>query len=97
MGSSPLEEIDDVVHGRMRLGILAYLKGAESVDFVTLRATLEASDGNLSTQLRLLEQAGYVELTKGFSGRRPQTTITITTSGIEALAAYKRALLKLLE
>ena len=82
-------EIDDVIHGRVRLSMMAYLSGAGAADFNELKAKVGgASDGNLSVHLRKLEEAGYVAVDKGFRGRRPQTTVTLTKKGREAWIAY---------
>ncbi|OYX75983.1 MAG: transcriptional regulator, partial [Brevundimonas sp. 32-68-21] len=54
-----ISRIDEVIHGRIRLGIMAYLSGAEAADFNTLKARLQTTDGNLSVHLRKLEEAGF--------------------------------------
>jgi DNA-binding MarR family transcriptional regulator len=74
-------DIDDVIHGRLRLGIMAYLSTASPAVFGELRDKVGATDGNLSTHLRKLEEAGYVELEKRFVGRRPQTRVHLTEAG----------------
>ncbi len=81
-------EIDDVIHGRVRLSVMAYLSGAGVADFNELKAKVGGSDGNLSVHLRKLEDAGYVSLEKGFRGRRPQTIVSLTAKGREAWIAY---------
>jgi DNA-binding HxlR family transcriptional regulator len=65
--------IDDVIHGRVRLGIMAVLAGVDSADFNTLKARLQTTDGNLSVHLRKLEEAGFVAVEKSFEGRKPLT------------------------
>lgn len=80
--------IDDVIHGRLRLGIMAYLSAASPAVFGELRDKVGATDGNLSTHLRKLEEAGYVELEKRFVGRRPQTRIHLTENGRKAWLAW---------
>jgi len=87
-----IEAIDDVIHGRVRLGIMAYLVGADSADFATLKAKLQATDGNLSVHLRKLEDAGYVEILKTFVGRKPLTQARITRAGRAAFAQYLQAI-----
>ena len=54
MDTFDIERIDEVIHGRLRLGVMAYLSGAETADFNELKARLQASDGNLSVHLRKL-------------------------------------------
>lgn len=68
MAAFNLGNIDDVIHGRLRLGIMAYLANAEVADFTELKAALEATQGNLSVHLRRLEDAGYIAIEKSFLG-----------------------------
>lgn len=81
-------EIDDVIHGRVRLSIMAYLSGAGSADFKLLREKVGVTDGNLSIHIRKLEEAGYIDVEKKFSGRRPHTICHLTKAGREAWIAY---------
>jgi DNA-binding MarR family transcriptional regulator len=97
MGGFDIGQIDEVIHGRMRLGIMAYLANAEVADFNELRAVLEATQGNLSVHLRKLEEAGYVSIEKSFLGRKPNTRARITASGRAAFAAYLEAIRRLIE
>ena len=90
-----LDQVDDVIHGRLRLGIMAYLAAANAAPFAELKAKLKAADGNLSVQLRKLEAAGYVELEKGFLNNRPLTTARLTAKGRDAFRAYLATLSKL--
>lgn len=80
--------IDDVIHGRLRLGIMAYLSTASPAIFGELKAKVGATDGNLSTHLRKLEDAGYVRQEKRFVGRRPQTRVFLTDEGRTAWIAW---------
>jgi DNA-binding MarR family transcriptional regulator len=89
--------LDDVIHGRARLGIMAYLSTAEATDFVSLRKALDLSDGNLSTHVAKLEEAGYVRTKKSFAGKKPQTAVVLTESGRRAYAAYLDQLKHLLQ
>lgn len=84
--------LDEVIHGRMRLGIMAFLSGVESADFNTLKARLQATDGNLSVHLRKLEDAGFVAVTKRFEGRKPLTEASMTPAGRDAFVTYLDAL-----
>lgn len=80
--------IDDVIHGRVRLAVMAYLSGAGTADFNELKAKVGGSDGNLSVHLRKLEEAGYVRIDKRFVGRKPQTLCTLTDEGRAAWLVY---------
>ncbi|ESQ77744.1 transcriptional regulator [Asticcacaulis sp. AC402] len=91
-----IESIDDVIHGRLRLGIMAYLSTAGAAEFTVLKQRLQASDGNLSVQLRKLEEAAYVSIDKAFVGKKPQTTVTLTDTGRKAYITYLDAMKKLI-
>lgn len=95
MAAFDIGKIDDVIHGRIRLGIMAYLADAEAADFNELKALLQATQGNLSVHLRKLEEAGYVKIEKSFLDRKPNTRARITTAGRKAFAAYLDAISKL--
>jgi DNA-binding HxlR family transcriptional regulator len=83
-----ITRIDDVIHGRVRLGIMAVLSGVDSADFNTLKARLQTTDGNLSVHLRKLEDAGFVAVNKRFEGRKPLTEASMTPEGRKAFVAY---------
>ena len=91
-----ISRIDEVIHGRIRLGIMAYLSGAEAADFNTLKARLQTTDGTLSVHLRKLEEAGFVAVTKSFVGRKPLTEARLTEEGRTAFVAYLDAMAGLL-
>lgn len=90
--SHPTIALDDVVHQRARLGILAVLAESRRADFTFLRRALELTDGNLSRHLQVLEQAGHVEIEKTFEARRPRTWVAATSKGRKALAEEVSAL-----
>lgn len=90
-----IERIDEVIHGRLRLGVMAYLSTAGSGDFNELKAKLQATDGNLSAHLRKLEDAGYVTIEKTFVGKKPLTRVIITDPGRAAFVAYLDAMASL--
>ncbi|HEV7227048.1 transcriptional regulator [Brevundimonas sp.] len=92
MGLHDLGRIDEVIHGRMRLGIMVYLADAETADFTELKTVLEATQGNLSVHLKKLEESGYVSIAKSFKDNKPLTRVSITPAGRAAFAAYLKAL-----
>ncbi|MBX9706306.1 MAG: transcriptional regulator [Caulobacteraceae bacterium] len=96
MGLADLGRIDEVIHGRMRLGIMVYLADVETADFTELKTVLEATQGNLSVHLKKLEEAGYVAIDKSFKDNKPLTRITLTGEGRAAFAAYLEALGRLI-
>jgi len=96
MSQFDIGKIDDVIHGRVRLGIMAYLADAEAAEFNELKALLQVTQGNLSVHLRKLEDAGYIEIEKSFMGRKPLTRARITAKGRKAFGEYLEALGKLI-
>lgn len=88
----PSSRLEDSVHQRVRLGILAVLNGASRADFAFLRTTLGLTDGNLGKHLQVLEEAGYVAIDKVFERRRPRTWVQITGAGRDALGKELAAL-----
>ena len=80
--------LDDVIHGKLRLGLMSYLSSVDGATFSELRARTGATDGNLSVHLTKLEDAGYIKITKTFVGKRPQTTARLTAKGRKAWIAY---------
>jgi DNA-binding MarR family transcriptional regulator len=81
----PANGLDDVVHQRVRLGILAIAREARRVEFGFLRTSLELTAGNLSQHLAVLEKAGLVGIEKGYAGKRGRTWIHLTPAGKHAL------------
>jgi DNA-binding MarR family transcriptional regulator len=82
----PVTGLDDVVHQRVRLGILTIAHEARRVEFGFLRTQLALTAGNLSQHVGVLETAGLVEVEKGYAGKRARTWITLTPAGHAALA-----------
>jgi len=94
--SHPSQRLDDVVHQRVRLGILAVLAEADRADFGYLKESLGLTDGNLSRHLQVLEEAGFVRIDKTFEGRRPRTWVASTKPGRAAFASELAALRELI-
>lgn len=95
MTAFDIDQIDDVIHGRVRLGVMSYLAGAEVADFNELKNRLQATDGNLSVHLRKLEDAGFVAVEKSFQGRKPLTRARLTEKGRAAFVTYLDAMARL--
>lgn len=96
MAEFDLNALDEVIHGKLRLGLMAFLSGVEHASFAELKAQTGASDGNLSVHLRKLEEAGYVLVEKSFIGRKPHTTAKLTAEGRKAWIDYLDQLKRLL-
>ena len=85
MTDHPVNGLDDVVHQRVRLGILAIAHEARRVEFGFLRTALDLTSGNLGQHLAVLEKAQLVQIEKGYEGKRPRTWVHLTPAGEEAL------------
>jgi DNA-binding transcriptional ArsR family regulator len=81
-------DLDKVIHERMRLGIISALAANKKLSFTELKDLLNTSDGNISVHARKLEDAGYVTQEKSFRGRVPLTEYKITGRGRKALVKY---------
>lgn len=95
MAAFDIGKLDDVIHGRVRLGVMAYLADAGVADFTELKTLLDVTQGNLSVHLRKLEEAGYVSIDKSFIDRKPLTRVRLTKAGRSAFATYLDAISKL--
>jgi len=87
-GEGAAANLDRVIHERTRLGIVSGLAVNAALTFNELKELVQASDGNLSVHARKLEDAGYVQCTKSFSGRVPKTEYRLTAAGRRALEGY---------
>ncbi len=86
---------DELIHQPTRLRIMAFLRGLGTeaqVEFGALQKALELTEGNLSRHLSKLEEAGYVAIEKGYSGKRPRTWIRLTGTGADAFDRHLAAL-----
>ena len=97
MDGFDIDGLDEVIHGRVRLGVMAFLSSAEAAEFGQLRERLQLTDGNLSVHLRKLEDAGYVAIEKRFVGRKPNTRVSLTAAGRAAFVAYLDAIGRLVD
>lgn len=93
--SHPIHELDDTVHQRVRLGILAVLSEADMVEFTFLRDRLAVTDGNLARHLQVLVDAGYARSEK--EGSPARTWIHATRDGRAALEAHIQRLREITE
>jgi DNA-binding MarR family transcriptional regulator len=85
MGKSDRPKFDELILSKTRLSIIAALMGGDKLDFTYLRDALKLSDGNLSIQIRKLEEAGYIKIEKVFVDRKPKTFCKITRKGQRAV------------
>jgi len=87
-----LENFNKVLESKIRLGLMSVLVVNESLSFNELKELLQLTDGNLASHLRALEEAGYVEVQKQFSGRKPLTTYKSTDTGQKAFSNHLQVL-----
>jgi len=87
---SLLGEIDHLVHEPARLMVMSLLYVVDSADFTFLMSQTGLTGGNLSAHISRLEDAGYLEVTKTFRGKRPNTTVKLTSQGREAFRDYAK-------
>ena len=88
MNPEPFLQLDRVIHEKGRLAIMSMLAATPEISFTELRDTLEMTDGNLTTHVRTLQEAGYVAVAKSFQNNRPLTTCSLTAAGRKAFAGY---------
>lgn len=87
-----IKELNTILHSQLRLSIMSILISVEESDFNFLKEKTNATAGNLSVHLEKLSEAQYIEIKKGFLGKRPRTTCKITPNGITAFEEYFAAL-----
>jgi DNA-binding transcriptional ArsR family regulator len=83
---------DEFVHAPTRLSIVALLAAADWADFTFIRDSVGLSDSALSKQLTALDEAGYIQIRKGFVGKRPRTSARLTAFGRGAFERHVAAL-----
>lgn len=88
LAEARLPEMDQLIHERIRLGIVSALAVNESLSFKELKEYLQTTDGNLSVHARKLEEAGYIGCEKSFEGRTPKTEYRLTGTGRKMLEKY---------
>ncbi len=86
------DDLDPLIHSQLRLTIMSYLISKRETDFKELKEISKATSGNLSVQLKKLEEAQYLELQKGFKDNYPHTQIRISKVGIDAFEKYVHTL-----
>jgi DNA-binding MarR family transcriptional regulator len=95
--ASGAPRLDRMIHEPSRLRIMTLLFVAGSADFTYLLRECELSKGNLSVQLTRLDEAGYVKIEKGYRGKIPCTSASLTKTGRQAFRAYRTYLAGILK
>jgi DNA-binding transcriptional ArsR family regulator len=93
--TSPIKQIDKMIHEPARLRIMAHLFVVERADFLFLMRHTGLSFGNLSSHMSKLEDAGYINVEKEFIGKRPNTKLSLTENGRGAFEAYKEKIVNI--
>jgi DNA-binding MarR family transcriptional regulator len=96
-GGHPRHRLDDVIHQPVRFSVLAALAAATEAEFGVVRDAVQVTDSALSKQTAVLEQAGYVQVRKGYVGKRPRTWLRLTAEGRRAFDAHLDALRQIVE
>lgn len=86
------KELDPLLHSELRLAVMSILLSVDEADFVYLKEQTKATSGNLSVQIDKLNEAGYIEVERGFAGKRTRTVCKITLVGVKAFEDYVESL-----
>ena len=97
MNEFDYQQLDEIIHSRIRLAVMAVLISIEEAEFTFLRDKVNATDGNLSTHLKKLEDAGYVAVNKSFENRKPVSRYLLTSKGRKAFEIYVERLEKMIK
>ena len=88
------KDLDPLLHSQLRLTIISLLVVSEKVDFTHIKEETKAASGNISIQIKKLQDAGYIKVEKSFKNNYPNTMLSITSKGIEAFENYVNNLKK---
>ena len=89
---SGFNSLDPLLHSQLRLAIMSLLVSVDSADFNYLKQETEATSGNLSVQIKKLEEASYISVEKSFQNNFPKTTCKVTKKGLSAFEKYVKDL-----
>lgn len=87
-----MKELNPLLHSQLRLAVISILMNVEEADFVYLKEKTDSTAGNLSVQIDKLSSAGYIEVEKGFVGKKTRTVCRITAAGRQAFEEYVETL-----
>ena len=88
--------VNKLIHEPARMAVISILSVVEEADFIFIMNSTGLTQGNLSSHLAKLEEAGYIEIEKTFRGKRPHTLIKLTESGLNELALYLKTVKRFL-
>jgi len=87
-------DLDPLLHSQLRLAIISMLVSAEKVEFTHIQSETKAAAGNISLQIKKLQEAGYINVEKTFKNNYPKTMLSITGKGVKAFESYVKGLKK---
>jgi DNA-binding MarR family transcriptional regulator len=88
------KDLDPLLHSQLRLAIISMLVTSEKVDFTHIKEETKAAAGNISIQIKKLNEAGYINVEKTFKNNYPKTLLSITDKGVKAFESYVKNLNK---
>jgi DNA-binding MarR family transcriptional regulator len=89
---NPIGQLNKIFDSRIRIGIMSALMVNDSLNFNDIKALMDVTDGNLATHIKSLEENKYINVKKGFIGKKTNTTYTITKAGEKAFRSHLDAL-----
>lgn len=87
-------DLDPLLHSQLRLAIISMLINSEKIEFNHIKDETKAAAGNISIQIKKLQEAGYISVEKTFYNNYPKTTLSITKKGVKAFESYVNNLRK---
>ena len=81
-------DLDPLLHSQLRLAIISMLVSSEKVEFTHIKEETNAAAGNVSIQIKKLQEAGYIKVEKTFQNNYPKTLLSITDKGVKAFESY---------
>jgi len=91
-----IEKLNKIFDSRIRIGIMSILMVNEQINFIELKELMEATDGNLASHLKTLEDNGFIKIQKGFIGKKTNTVYSVTKAGEKAFRSHLDALEKII-
>lgn len=88
------KDLDPLLHSQLRLAIISILISSEKVEFTHIKEETKAAAGNISLQIKKLQEAGYISVEKTFKNNYSNTMLSITDKGVEAFESYVNDLKK---
>lgn len=91
------KDLNPLLHSQLRLAIISMLVSSEKIEFTYIKEQTKAAAGNISIQIKKLQEAGYIEVEKTFQNNYPKTMLSITDKGLNAFESYVNDLKKYID